>query len=126
MATTTAQRRNKLREPGLNITNDQPLIDLVQAIREKKTIERAGAAAERERKDTLEPQLRAAMGDETQIVVRGQVIASLSSQRHSTIVDLDKLKLAFPEAYAAVVSEKPYRFVQVASDKTMQTILESL
>lgn len=126
MATTTAQRRNKLREPGLNITNDQPLIDLVQAIREKKTIERAGAAAERERKDTLEPQLRAAMGDETQIVVRGQVIASLSSQRHSTIVDLEKLKLAFPEAYAAVVSEKPYRFVQVASDKTMQTILEAL
>ena len=126
MATTTAQRRNKLREPGLNITNDQPLIDLVQAIREKKTIERAGAAAERERKDKLEPQLRAAMGDETQIVVRGQVIASLSSQRHSTIVDLDKLKLAFPEAYAAVVSEKPYRFIQVASDKTMQTILEAL
>lgn len=126
MATTTAQRRNKLRQPGLNITNDQAALDLVQAIREKKTIERAGAAAERERKDTLEPQLRDLMGDETQIVVRGQVIASLSSQRHSTIVDLEKLKLAFPEAYAAVVSQKPYRFVQVASDKTMETILSSL
>ena len=126
MATTTAQRRNKKTLPGLNITNDAELIELVQTIRERKTIERAGAAAERERKNDLEPKLRAAMGDESQIIVRGQVIASLSSQRHSTIVDLDKLKLAFPEAYAAVVSEKPYRFVQVASDKTMEMILAAL
>lgn len=126
MATTTAERRNKKTLPGLNITNDAELIELVQTIREKKTIERAGAAAERERKNELEPRLKDAMGDETQIVVRGQVIASLSSQRHSTIVDLEKLKLAFPEAYAAVVSQKPYRFVQVASDKTMETILSSL
>ncbi len=126
MATTTAQRRNSKRQPGLNITNDAELIADVQRIRELKTIERAGSKAERERKDVLEPKLRAAMGEETQIVLRGQVIASLSSQRSSTIVDLDKLKLAFPEAYAAVVSQKPYRFVQVASDATMETILSSL
>ena len=126
MATTTAERRNKNRAPGLNITNDDALIADVKRIRELKTIERRAAAAERERKDILEPRLRVAMGEEDQVIVRGQVIASLSSQRHSTIVDLEKLKLAFPEAFQACVSEKPYRFVQVANDKTMQTILESL
>lgn len=125
MATTTAQRRNSARKPGLNITNDAELIAKVQRIRELKTIERAAAAAERERKG-IEAELRTQMGVETQIVVRGQVIASLSSQRHSTITDLETLKLAFPEAFAKCVSQKPYRFVQVASDSTMETILAAL
>jgi F0F1-type ATP synthase membrane subunit b/b' len=125
MATTTAQRRNSARKPGLNLTNDAALLAKVERIRELKTIERAAAEAERERK-VLEAELRSAMGDETQIVVRGQVIASLSSQRHSTIVDRETLKLAYPEAYAAVVSEKPYRFVQIASDATLEAILKSL
>ena len=125
MATTTKERRNAARKPGLNITNDADLIAKVQRIREYKTIERAAAEAERKRK-ALEAELRAEMGDETQIIVRGQVIASLSSQRHSTLTDLDKLKTAFPEAYQAVVSQKPYRFVQVASDLTMEAILTSL
>lgn len=124
MATTTAQRRNAARKPGLNVTNDADLLAKVERIRSLKTIERAAAAAERERKD-LEAELRAAMGDEEQIVVRGQVIASLSSQRHSTITDLDTLKTAFPEAYQAVVSQKPYRFVQIASDVTLEAILKS-
>lgn len=125
MATTTAERRNKNRAPGLNITNDAELIAKVSRIRELKTIERAAAAAERERK-TIEAEVRAAMGDEAQIIVRGQVIASLSSQRHSTITDLETLKAAFPEAYARTVSQKPYRFVQVANDATMEAILKAL
>ena len=125
MATTTAQRRNSKTKPGLNITNDAELIEKVQRIREYKTIERAAAAAERERK-ALEAEVREAMGDESQIVVRGQVIAKLSSQRHSTIVDQKMLRDAFPEALSAVVSQKPYQFVQIASDETMEAILAAL
>lgn len=124
MATTTAERRNAARKPGLNVTNDEVLLAKVERIRSLKTIERAGAEAERERK-SIEAELRDAMGVETQVVVRGQVIASLSSQRHSTIVDQSTLKLVFPEAFAACVSQKPYRFVQIASDATLEAILKS-
>lgn len=112
MATTTAERRNSKSLPGLNITNDERLRELAARHKELKQIERDAAAAERERKD-IEAELRAAMGKEEQIVVRGVVIAKLSSQRHSTIVDQKLLLSAFPEAHAAVVSQKPYRFVQV-------------
>lgn len=125
MATTTKERRNSKTLPGLNITNDAALIEKVQRIREYKTIERAAAEAERKRK-VLEAELRAEMGDETQIVVRGQVIASLSSQRHAVVTDLKTLQSAFPEAFQACVSQKPYRFVTVASDATMDAILRAL
>lgn len=125
MATTTKDRRNSARKPGLNVTNDADLLAKVRRISELKTIERAGAAAERERKQ-IEAEVQAAMGDESQIVVRGQVIASLSSPRHSTIVDRKTLREVFPEAYARCVSEKPYRFIQIASDSTIETIIKSL
>ena len=124
MATTTQERRNSARKPGLNVTNDAALLAKVERIRALKTIERAAAEAERERK-VLEAELRADMGAETQIVVRGQVIASLSSLRHAKVPDYKKLKTIFPEAYSACVSEKPYRFVQVASDATLESILKS-
>jgi hypothetical protein len=109
----------------LNITNDADLLAKVQRIRELKTLERAGAEAERKRK-VLEAELRAEMGDEEQIVVRGQVIASLSSLRHATKPNYDLMKTAYPEAYAQCVSQVPYKFVQIASDATMKTILSSL
>lgn len=125
MATTTKDRRNSKSLPGLNVTNDAVLLAKVQRIKELKTIERAAAEAERERK-VIEAELRAAMGDEEQVIVRGQVIASLSSQRHSTITDLETLKLAYPEAYNKCVSKKPYKFVQVLSDASLASILKSL
>lgn len=53
------------------------------------------------------------MGDEEQIVIRGVVVAKLSSERHSVIVDQKTLLTAFPEAYQACVSKKPYRFITV-------------
>lgn len=112
MATTTKDRRNSKSIPGLNVTNDDELRTLVARHKELKQIERAAAGAERERKQ-IEADLRSAMGDEEQIVIRGVVVAKLSSQRHSTIVDQKTLREAFPEAYSAVVTQKPYRFVQV-------------
>lgn len=112
MATTTAQRRNSKSTPGLNVTNDEELRELVALHKEYKEIERAAAEAERKRKE-IEAVLREAMGDEEQIVIRGVVVAKLSSQRHSTIVDQKLLREGFPEAYSAVVSKRPYRFVQV-------------
>jgi len=125
MATTTAQRRNSKTKPGLNLTNDADLLAKVKRISELKTIERAGAAAERTRK-ALEAELREAMGTEEQIVVRGQVIASLSSLRHATVPNYDLMKLAYPEAYQACVTQKPYKFVQIANDATVQAIVSAL
>lgn len=112
MATTTAQRRNSARKPGLNVTNDAELRVLVERHKALKAIERAAAEAERERK-LIEGQLRDAMGDETQIVVRGVVIARLSSERKTQKIDRETLKNVFPEAYDAVVSYTPYRFIEV-------------
>lgn len=112
MATKTKDRRNSKSTPGLNVTNDDALRAKVARHKELKQIERAAAAAERERKQ-IEAELRAEMGDEEQIVIRGVVVAKLSSERHSVIVDQTLLREAYPEAYSAVVSQKPYRFVQV-------------
>lgn len=112
MATTTKDRRNSKSIPGLNITNDERVREIQARHKELKQIERAAAEAERERK-VLEAELRELMGDEEQIVIRGVVVAKLSSQRHSTIVDQKLLREAYPEAYSAVVSQKPYRFITV-------------
>ena len=112
MATTTKDRRNSKSEPGLNVTNDDKLRAMAARHKELKHIERQAAAAERERK-LIEAELREAMGDEEQIVIRDVVVAKLSSQRYSTIVDQKMLVEAFPEAANAVISQKPYRFVQV-------------
>jgi len=112
MATTTKDRRNAARKPGLNVTNDAALHALVNRHKELKAIERAAAEAERERKG-IESELRAAMGDEEQIVVRGVVIARLSSERKTQKIDRDTLRNVFPEAYSAVVSYAPYRYIEV-------------
>ena len=112
MATTTKDRRNSKSIPGLNITNDERVRDIVSRHKELKQIERAAAEAERERK-VLEAELRELMGDEEQIVIRGVVVAKLSSQRHTTKTDLTTLKLAYPEAFSQCVSRVGYRFVQV-------------
>lgn len=112
MATTTQERRNSKTLPGLNITNDERVRQIQARHKELKQIERAAAEAERERK-VLEAELRDLMGDEEQIVIRGVVVAKLSSERHSVIVDQKMLLSAFPEAYDAVVTKKPYRFITV-------------
>lgn len=125
MATTTAERRNSKTKPGLNITNDAELLADVQRISELKTLERAGKAAEKQRK-VIEAKLRAAMGSEEQIVVRGQVIASLSSLRSAYAPDYDLMKAAFPEAYEKCVKHVPYRFVQVPNDATIAAIVRAL
>ena len=125
MATTTAERRNKKTVPGLNVTNDAELLADVKRISELKTLERKGKAAEKERK-VIEAKLRAAMGDEEQIVVRGQVIASLSSLRSAYAPNYELMKLAYPEAYDKCVEHKPYRFVQVPNDATIAAIVGAL
>ncbi len=109
MATST-----KTRTPGLNVTNNADLAAKIARVAELKAVERAAAAAERERK-AIEAELMQSLAasGETQFVKRGIVVAKLSSLRHSTIIDRETLKSAFPEAYQAVVSEKPYRFLTV-------------
>ncbi len=107
-------RTTTVKTPGLNITNKADLSAKLARVAELKQIERAAAAAESERK-SIEAELQAALSaaGETQFVKRGIVVARLSSQRHSTILDRETLKSAFPEAYEAVVSKRPYRFLEV-------------
>jgi len=109
VATTTT---TKSTTPGLNVTRKPEIREKIARIVALKAIERAAAAAERERR-ALETEVREAMGAELQIVLRGNVIAKLSSERTSHIYDYDLLRNAFPEAYEAVHSEKKYRFLQV-------------
>lgn len=97
---------------ALNITNKPELRAAFERIAELKEIERAGAAAERERK-ALEADLRAEMGDAETLVIRGNVVAKLSSPRNAHVYDYALLIEAFPECYEAIHSLKPYRFLQV-------------
>ena len=100
--------------PGVNVTNNADLRGKLARVAELKHIERQGAAAERERKE-IEADLQAtlAAANQTQFVLRGTVVAKLSSQRHAQLYDYKLLQSTYPEAYAAIHSEKPYRYLQV-------------
>lgn len=112
MSTATKSTKSAADVKSLNITNKPEMRDALARIAELKEIERAGAAAERERK-ALEADLRADMGDAETLIVRGNVVAKLSSQRNAHVYDYAMLLEAFPEAYDAVHSLKPYRFLTV-------------
>lgn len=111
MATST---KSKL--AGVNITNKPDLAADLAAVAELKAVERAGKAAERERK-VIEARLQAALADagETQFVKRGIVVARLSSLRTTARqCDYDTLLAGYPEAYAATVAAGThYRFLEV-------------
>ena len=112
MATATKSTKSTADVMSLNITNKPELRDALKRITELKAIERAAAAAERERK-ALEADLREQMGDAETLVVRGNVVAKLSSERTTHLYNYDLLVQAFPEAYTAVHSERKYRFLTV-------------
>lgn len=114
MATATAPKPTRSKVAGVNVTNNADLAAKIARVEDLKQIEREGAAAARERKD-LEAELQAALAaaGEEQFVKRGVVIARLSSQRHAHLYDYKTLQEAFPEAYQAVHSLKPYRFLTV-------------
>lgn len=97
---------------SINITNKPELRDALARITELKAIERAGAAAERERK-ALEADLRAEMGEAETIIVRGNVVAKLSSVRSTHKYDTELLKAGWPEAFEAVHSVSTYRYLTV-------------
>lgn len=110
-AKVTRKRRQPL--PGeVNITNDKGARALLDTVRGHKVTERAGAAAARERK-VAEGALRSIMGEGTVLVIGGQPVAKVSSVRHTPKVDLEALALGWPEAYAAVVSQVPYTYLEV-------------
>ena len=108
-----ARTRRKALPGEVNITNDAGARALLTTVRERKVLEREGAAAARERK-VAEGALREIMGDSGKVlVINGQPVAKVSSPRHTTKVDLAALALGWPEAYAAVVSEVPYTYLEV-------------
>lgn len=115
--TTTRTRRQAL--PGeVNITNNSEAREALEAVREQKRAERAGASAKRQRTaaDGSEATLRALLGAEDSegvLVIAGQPVAKYSSQRHIDVPDLKLLAESFPEAYEACVTRKFYRNVEV-------------
>lgn len=118
-ATTTAPKTRQRRQalPGeVNITNNAEARAALEVLREQKRAERAGAKAKRERtaKGGSEAVIRDLLNTpEAVLVVAGQPVANLSSERHIDVPDLAKLAEAFPEAYAACVTRKYYRNVEV-------------
>ena len=118
-ATTTAPKSRQRRQPlpgEVNITNNAEARAALEVLREQKRAERAGAKAKRERtaKGGSEAVIRGLLAtDSAVLVVAGQPVANLSSQRHIDVPDLNKLAEAFPEAYAACVTRKYYRNVEV-------------
>ena len=111
----TPKRRQPL--PGeVNITNNKEARAALDTLREQKRSERAGAKAKRERtaKGGSESVIRGLLTNpEAVLVVAGQPVGNLSSERHIDVPDLAKLAEAFPEAYAACVTRKYYRNVEV-------------
>jgi hypothetical protein len=95
----------------INFTNDKDGLALIARRAELKQIEAAGVAAEKERKE-VEAAIRERMGDAETITVRGIVALKLSSERKTIKWDHDALKLGWPEAFDAIRSEHPYRFLQ--------------
>lgn len=119
-ATTTAPKSTKTRRQALpgevNITNNKEARAALDVLREQKRSERAGAKAKRERtaKGGSESVIRGLMANaDSVLVVAGQPVANLSSERHIDVPDLAKLAEVFPEAYAACVTRKYYRNVEV-------------
>ena len=99
----------------VNVTNKPELREALARIAELKEAERAGEAAKRERKALEESLIFPALseaGAET-FTLRGNVIAKLSSERQTRLIDADTLRDVFPEAWEAVVKFQPYRFLQV-------------
>lgn len=111
-ATKVTRARRKPLPGEVNITNDKGARALLDTVRTHKVTERAGAAAARERK-VAEGALRSIMGEGTVLVIGGQPVAKVSSPRNTTKVDLEALALGWPEAYAAVVSQVPYTYLEV-------------
>lgn len=111
----TSTRRKPL--PGeVNITNDVAARAALETLREQKRAERAGAKAKRLRtaKDGSEAILRPLLAAEGAVlVVAGQPVGNLSSERHIDVPDLALLASHYPEAYAACVTRKFYRNVEV-------------
>lgn len=121
MATSTitksAPKTRRQALPGeVNITNNKEARAALDVLREQKRSERAGAKAKRERtaKGGSESVIRGLLTNpESVLVVAGQPVGNLSSERHIDVPDLAKLAEAFPEAYAACVTRKFYRNVEV-------------
>lgn len=114
----TPKRRQPL--PGeVNITNNEVARDALETLRDLKRAERAGEKAKRTRKGNAKnPGVEAVIREllvtpESVLVVAGQPVAKLSSERHIDVADMTLLAESFPEAYAACVSRVTYRNVEV-------------
>ena len=99
--------------PGtsVNITNKAEVRDALKRIKTLKALEAAGAAAERERKALEAEVVRPAFGTAESLIVLGQTVAKLSSERVSHKYDTATLLLGWPDVHEAIHSEVPYRFV---------------
>lgn len=114
--TTTPRARRTPLVGEVNITNDAAARAAIETLRVQKRAERAGGKAKRERtaEGGSEAVIRALLtSPESVLVIAGQPVAKLSSERHIPVPDLKKLAEMFPEAYAACVTDVTYRNVEV-------------
>ncbi len=96
----------------VNITNNKAARALVERFKALKAIEKAAADAEKERKEVVEPALRAVLGDAPALIVLGQKVLKVSSERKTILWDHDALRDGWPEAFEAIRAESPYTFLQ--------------
>lgn len=113
-ATSTRKPRRQALPGEVNITNNPEARAALDQFRAQKARETDGALAKRERtaEGGSESILRDALGENGSVlVVNGQPVVKVSSQRHNTTVNTALLATAFPEAYAACVTKVPYTFL---------------
>lgn len=96
---------------SVNITRNPEAMAALARLKELKAIEKAGAEAEKERKELIEPILRQTLGRAEFLVIRGINALKVQASSNSKI-DAETLKVAWPEAYAATYKSTPYTFLK--------------
>ena len=84
----------------------------IKASIDELRVQRAIKTAADKRSKELSAEILAFAGPVGKFIMWGQTRLASIVDSHSTITDLDTLKQAFPEAYAACVSQKPYKQVR--------------
>ena len=96
---------------SVNITNQPEVIAAAKRAAELKRIEKAGAAAKKEREALEETILRPALKGARYAILRGVKAYELSSPRSNSHIDKATLKAGWPEAYEATLVETRFDFL---------------
>lgn len=96
---------------SVNITNKPEVIAAAKRAAALKVIEKAGAAAKKEREALEDTILRPALAGKRYAILRGVKAYELSSQRSNSHIAKDELLQGWPEAYAATLRTTYFDFL---------------